>query len=70
MATKFLRKRDVAERYGVTTRSVERMVADKRLPLPTFPLRNRIPMWPEEVLDESDRAAAAAPRTPGKRASV
>lgn len=62
MATKFLRKRDVAERYGITTRSVERLVKDKRLPRPVFPLHNKIPMWPEEVLDESDRAAAAAPR--------
>lgn len=61
MATKFLRKRAVAERYGgVTARTIERMVADGRLPKPVY--RGRFPLWGEAELDASDRAAAAAPR--------
>lgn len=60
MATKFLRKRAVADRYGITDRTVERMVDDGRLPAPIY--RSRMPLWRESELDESDRAAALAPR--------
>ena len=43
MATKFLRKRHLRERYaGVTDRTLERMVADGRLPPPEFPFGKRI----------------------------
>jgi hypothetical protein len=61
MAKKYLRKRAVAERYGgISFRSVERMVSDGRLPPPHY--RGRFPLWPEDELDASDRAAALAPR--------
>ena len=60
MTTRFLRKRSVAERYGITIRTVERMTEDGRLPKPSF--RGRIPLWSETQLDKSDRAAAMAPR--------
>jgi predicted DNA-binding transcriptional regulator AlpA len=67
MSTKFLRKKAVGERYGVTLRSVERMVDDGRLPSPVY--RGRMPLWREADLDESDRAAALLPR-PEKRAGA
>jgi hypothetical protein len=58
---KFLRKRAVAERYGdVNIRTVERMVEDGRLPPPIY--RGRFPLWDEDALDASDRAAALLPR--------
>jgi predicted DNA-binding transcriptional regulator AlpA len=60
MTTKFLRKRAVSARYGITDRTVERMVEDGRLPQPTY--RGRIPLWRESELDESDRVAALTPR--------
>ena len=61
MAKKYLRKRAVAERYGgISFRSVERMVSDGRLPPPHY--RGRFPLWPEDELDASDRAATLAPR--------
>ena len=60
MATRFLRKKAVGARYGITDRTVERMVDDGRLPRPTY--RGRIPLWNEAELDASDRAAALAPR--------
>lgn len=66
MATKFLRKRAVADRYGITDRTVERMVDDGRLPAPIY--RGRMPLWRKSELDKSDRAAALAPRQ--KRAAV
>jgi hypothetical protein len=62
LSQKFLRKHAVAERYGVDTRTVERMIKpeDGRLPPPTY--RGRIPLWAEDELDASDRAAALQPR--------
>lgn len=57
---RFLRKGRVAERYGVNIRTVERMVEDERLPRPAY--RGRIPLWDEDALDASDRAAALLPR--------
>jgi hypothetical protein len=57
---KFLRRAQVAERYGVNVRTLERMCADGRLPKPHY--RGRMPLWSEVELDSSDRAAAAAPR--------
>jgi predicted DNA-binding transcriptional regulator AlpA len=61
--TRFLRKAAVAERYGgISDRTIERMVKDKRLPPPEFPFGNRIPAWREDVLDAHDRAATLAPK--------
>jgi predicted DNA-binding transcriptional regulator AlpA len=60
MAKKYLRKRAVAERYGITPRSIERMAADGRLPEPEYPV-GRLPMWDEQKLDEADRAATLRP---------
>jgi predicted DNA-binding transcriptional regulator AlpA len=57
---KFLRKRVVAERYGVNTRTIERMSIDGRLPPPIY--IGKFPLWDEEALDASDRAAALLPR--------
>jgi hypothetical protein len=69
MATKFLRKRHLRERYGdVTDRTLERMVQDGRLPPPEFPFANRIPAWREETLDAHDRRAVVASR-PGRDAA-
>jgi predicted site-specific integrase-resolvase len=56
----FLRKYAVAQRYGVDVRTVERMTQDGRLPSPHY--RGRIPLWDEDALTASDRAAAVAPR--------
>jgi hypothetical protein len=59
MPKKYLRKRQLSERYGnITTRSIERAVVDGRLPAPEFPFGNHIPYWDEEKLEENERAAA------------
>jgi hypothetical protein len=60
MAKQYLRKRDVAARYGVNIRTVERMTEDDRLPKPVY--RGRIPLYDEEALDASDRVHAVAAR--------
>jgi predicted DNA-binding transcriptional regulator AlpA len=58
MSKKFLRKQSVAERYDIDERTVDRMKDDGRLPPPHY--RGRLPMWDEDELDASDRAAAVA----------
>ena len=60
MSKKFLRKQSVADRYDVDSRTVDRMAKDGRIPPPTY--RGRLPMWAEDKLDESDRAAALQQR--------
>jgi predicted DNA-binding transcriptional regulator AlpA len=58
----YLRKRQVRARYGeVSDRTIDRMVADGRLPKPVY-FGNRIPFWSESELDASDRAAALRPQ--------
>jgi hypothetical protein len=56
-----LRKKQVAERYGVHVRSIERMSKDGRLPPPDFYL-GKLPIWTGETLDKNDREAAIAKR--------
>lgn len=62
MAKQFLRKQAVATRYGVNTRTVDRMAKpeDGRLPPPVY--RGKFPLWDADALDASDRAAALLPR--------
>jgi len=60
MSKRFLRKQSVAGRYDVNVRTIDRMIEDGRLPRPVY--RGRLPMWAEDELDASDRAAALQPR--------
>lgn len=55
---KYLRKFDVADRYGVDPRTVDRWVADGVLPKPMY--LGRTPLWHEDDLDANDRRATAA----------
>lgn len=57
---KYLRKKAVAERYSVDERTVDRMASDGRLPPPFY--ITKFPLWDEEALDASDRAATLQPR--------
>jgi hypothetical protein len=60
---RWLRKAQLRERYGgVTNRTIDRHVEQKKLPPPEYPFQNRIPMWRVDLLDESDRLAALAYR--------
>jgi len=63
----FLRRKHVAQRYGVTIRTVERMETDGRLPKPHY--RGRFPLFDEAELDAFDRAFVAAAR-PTKKAKA
>ena len=60
MPKTFLRKRQVAARYNITTRSVDRWSQDGRLPAPMF--RGRVPLWDLDRLEADDLAAATAAR--------
>lgn len=64
MTKKYLRKRQLAERYSVNTRTIDRMTADGRLPRPIY--RGSFPLWLEAEVDASDRAAALQPRPKAK----
>jgi hypothetical protein len=56
MAKQYLRRAAVALRYGgISTRTVDRMVEDGRLPPPEY--RGKWPIWDEAKLDEADRQA-------------
>jgi hypothetical protein len=57
---RFLRKRDVAERYRTTPRNVEDKVRQGVLPPPEY--FGRFPIWDEALLDECDRRRAAIVR--------
>jgi hypothetical protein len=65
---KFLRKQAVAERYSVTTRTVDVMAEDGRLPPPIY-RGTRFPLWDEEALDKADRAALRKQRVPERQES-
>jgi hypothetical protein len=59
MSKTYLRKRQVAQRYGgIALRSVERAVEDGRIPPPTYPIGENTPLWDLEVLEANERAAA------------
>jgi predicted DNA-binding transcriptional regulator AlpA len=64
MSKTFLRKRAVANRYGINRRTVDRWAEDGRLPPPIY--RGIIPLWDLSELDAQDHAAAAEARASGK----
>jgi predicted site-specific integrase-resolvase len=55
MSQQFYRKAQVARRYGVHERTIDRWATDGRLPPPH--LRGRIPLWREDELEKLDRRA-------------
>lgn len=62
------RKRQVQQRYGnVCSRTIDRAVAEKRLPPPRYPFGNKIPFWDDDELDAHDRTFALE-RRPEKAA--
>jgi hypothetical protein len=52
---RYSRKRAVATRYKVTTRTIDRMARDGRLPAPEYPLGPKLPLWNDAKLDAHDR---------------
>ena len=55
MPKQFLRKSQVAQRYQVHERSVDRMAKDGRIPKPIH--RGKFPLWDESELEEFERRA-------------
>jgi predicted DNA-binding transcriptional regulator AlpA len=55
---KYLPNKDVAARYGVTTRTVDNWLAKDELDFPKPILINGRKLYPEHELDEFDRRAA------------
>ena len=66
---RWYRKAQVADRYGVSGRTIERAVNDGRLPPPKYPLSAKFPYWDADDLDAHDRnLAARAPQRPTEQA--
>jgi len=59
MSQKYLRKKQVALRYGCSERQVDLMSRDGRLPAPIF--LGSFPMWSEDELVARERAAVRPP---------
>ena len=66
---RFLRKRQVAARYGVDERTIDRMAKDGRLPPYIYLPGSRLPLQDEDELNQRDDAAAAA-RASGKLKTI
>lgn len=59
MSKQFLRKRQVAERYGnIALRSVERAAKEGRIPPAEYPFGKHTPLWDLAKLEANERAAA------------
>jgi predicted DNA-binding transcriptional regulator AlpA len=64
MAKQFLRKSQVAQRYQVHERTVDRMADDGRIPKPIH--RGKFPLWEEGLLEEYERRAVIKPIANGE----
>ena len=58
LARKFIGKRDVGRRYGVTPRTVDRWLKRKLIPPPDLTINNRH-YWSQDGLDRHDRQLVA-----------
>jgi predicted DNA-binding transcriptional regulator AlpA len=59
MSKQFLRKSQVAKRYSVHERTIDRMADDGRIPRPIH--RGKFPLWDETLLEEFERRAVINP---------
>jgi len=57
---RFSRKRELAARLNVSTRSIDRMSRDGRLPPATYPLGKHLPLWNDEEVDRRLAEQSAA----------
>ena len=62
LGKKGYRRRSLANRYGVSVRTVMRMVQDGRLPPPDFHL-GPLPIWCEQTLDDHEAKLKEAETT-------
>jgi predicted DNA-binding transcriptional regulator AlpA len=60
MRKQFLRKSQVAQRYQVHERTIDRMADDGRIPKPIH--RGKFPLWEEAKLEEFERRAVINPK--------
>jgi len=59
----YLRKRQLAARYGVHVRTIDRMVDDGRLPRPDI-FMGKLPMWSDETIAANERRATTERQPP------
>ena len=61
MPKQFLRRAQVAARYGINPRTVDRWKQDGRIPQPIH--KGKFPLWDEALLEEFERRAITAPQS-------
>jgi len=59
MPKQFLRKSQLARRYSVHERTIDRMADDGRIPKPIY--RGKFPLWDESKLETYERRAVIEP---------
>lgn len=64
MSKTYLRREQMAARYGGSVRTVERYVETGKLPPPVYINGSRTPLWPVDVLEEFERVNISPRRKP------
>jgi hypothetical protein len=57
--SRWFRKKQLAERYSTTTRTVDRWVEAKRFPAPDGRLPNGAPLWADTTITSHERKSVA-----------
>jgi hypothetical protein len=57
--SRWYRKRQLAERYSTTTRTVDRWVENKKFPAPDGRLPNGAPLWADTTIERHERDSVA-----------
>jgi hypothetical protein len=52
---RWFRKKQLAERYSTTTRTVDRWIVGKKFPPPDGRLPNGAPLWADNTIEEHER---------------
>jgi hypothetical protein len=58
--SRWFRKKQLAERYSTTTRTLDRWVEAKKFPAPDGRLPNGAPLWANTTVEKHERNSVAA----------
>jgi hypothetical protein len=66
---RWYRKKQLAERYSTTTRTVDRWVEGKKFPAPDGRLPNGAPLWADTTIESHERKRVASATAVAERDS-
>jgi hypothetical protein len=67
--SRWFRKKQLAERYSTTTRTVDRWVGSKKFPAPDGRLPNGAPLWADTTVENHERNAVTSWQSLGQAAA-